>query len=104
MFGLSLSLCVHAISCGEVAQSDVEKIIAATKAADDATWNETIEMYRTGYWGHNPDACEVIARELIKAGKVEQPRLDATNPRIPLTDNGIWVKSVDAITYRPWPH
>lgn len=73
--GLSLSFCVRDIVNGLVSLSQVDKIIAATAASTPKDWDEVLASHKKSYWTESPDECEQLARKLIKAGKVEQPRL-----------------------------
>jgi len=73
--GLSFSFCVSDIVDGLVSYDQVEKIVTGTAATSSQDWDEIIQTYREAYWYDNPDACEHIARRLLKEKKVEQPRL-----------------------------
>lgn len=73
--GLSFLSCVKDVVSGLVRLEEVDKIVAATAATTDQEWDEIISRYRRFYWSDNPEECERIARQLISAGKVEQPRL-----------------------------
>ena len=75
MTGLSLSFCVADIAAGLVGVDAVERIVASTAATTPEDYDLVIAGYRETYWRDNPDRCEVIARQLIAEGKVEQPRL-----------------------------
>lgn len=87
MIGYSLSLCIASIAEGKTAEGDVQKIIAATRAATPADFEWVIEHYNEMYWDQLPEA-ENIARRLWAAGKIEQPRVQGnTHPGI---DKGIW--------------
>ena len=74
MIGLSLSLCVSDIARGEVAESQVEKIIASTRFRNSAEFEQVLQSYSASYWSGYSHAVE-IARRLYAAGKIEQPRL-----------------------------
>lgn len=71
--GLSLSYCVKDIVRGAVKLAEVEKIVSATNAPDQATFDEIIASYRESYWIEFPDQAEQIARTLWNAGKIDQP-------------------------------
>lgn len=73
--GLSVSFCIADIIKGKVKEKDVEKIIGSTAARNDAEWEGIISDYKETYWKDDPEKGEAILRRLLKAGKIEQPRL-----------------------------
>ncbi len=73
--GLSLSFCVRDIVNGRVPLDQVDKIIASTRASSRFDWDDLIKEYKKVYWSEKPDECEQLARQLIDAGMIEQPRL-----------------------------
>lgn len=75
MIGLSVSLCILDIVDGTVPLDQVEKIVAGTKCPDAETWNSLILRYRESHWREKADECERVLRQLLAAGKIEQPRL-----------------------------
>jgi len=76
LIGLSLSFCVADIVRGIVQLQEVDKIITATAAESPAEWFQLLAQYRDMYWDFNPDECEGVVHTLMKAGKIEQPRLE----------------------------
>jgi len=72
--GLSLSFCVRDIAEGRVSLNEVEKIITGTKATTGAEWRDVFDKYQQFYWYNKPAECLHIARQLLRAGKIEQPR------------------------------
>ena len=74
--GLSLSFCIADILRGNVAEIEVKEIISGTKAADEKSFNDVVEIYKGSYWHINPEEGEAIAKRLYAAGKIKQPRLE----------------------------
>ena len=72
MIGLSLSTCVQDILRGDVAESDVEKIITAVCPDKDNTWDMIVGSYFDFYW-HSFPREEVLA--LLRRLTIEHPRL-----------------------------
>ena len=100
MIGLSLSFCIFEICRGLVSVSDVEKIIAGTINRNKADWEFTIKEYKRLHWYAFPEQAQVIVRELLAEGKIEQPRL-TNDSRYPLIEDGKWVKSEMDIKWSP---
>lgn len=97
MIGLSLSFCVSDILEGKIEEGKVSRIIAATAARNEADWQEVFAYYRKTYWRVDPKLGESIARRLIKAGKVEQPRLWGKG--YPDINNGHWCVDASDVVY-----
>lgn len=95
MIGTSLSACISHILRGDLAESDVEKIISRT-AAPEHRVEELLERYASVHWYENPEEGKAIARRLFAAGKVEQPRLDYKPHPIGTT---WWVSDESEITW-----
>lgn len=74
--GLSLSFCVSDILRGLVNESEVMQIISGTYVENPKDWDEVISDYKKYYWYENPEEAEKIARRLISAGKIRQPRTE----------------------------
>ena len=72
MIGLSLSVCVQDILRGDVAESDVEKIITSVCPDDQNTLDKIISAYLDFHWYSFPQA-EVLA--LLSRLTIEYPRL-----------------------------
>jgi hypothetical protein len=72
--GMSFSFCVRDIAHGFCTIDQVTRIIAGTKCFSWDDWNGVISQYQETYWSHEPKGCEFVARQLINAGKVFQPR------------------------------
>jgi hypothetical protein len=89
--GNSLAFGVQDILAGKIAEDDVFNIRAETDAATDEQWATVFQAYRASYWLSNPDEGEAVARRLIAAGKVEQPRL--RGEPIPSVAEGTWVEA-----------
>lgn len=87
MIGKSLSFCIKDIASGLVKESDVEKIVAGTCYTNATEFEQVLVEYQNTYWQGYPNAHE-IARRLEAAGKIEQPRLNGTEPH--LIVNGHW--------------
>ena len=100
--GLSVSLCIADIARGDVAVGEVDKLIAGTRCADEADWNEVIRVYRIEDWIEFPDEAETVLRQLIADDKVEQPRLEDNDhsPRVSASKGTHWVESEDDIVWR----
>lgn len=98
MIGLSISFCISEMVSGVVNPSTVEKIIGGTAAAPEHI-DELVAEYRRSYWSWNgnPDEAERLFRELLAAGRIEQPRL--VDGRFPMIYNGHWVESEDQIEW-----
>lgn len=80
--GYSLSMCVRDILDGHVAERDVERIIAGTRAVTESDWERVMASYRSLHWHHDPEG-ERIATRLMAAGRIDQPRLrDEPAPNI----------------------
>jgi len=71
--GLSLSLCVRDILRGKIKEEEVKEIIAGTNASPEQ-WDGLMKNYKESYWRENPEEGEAIARRLLDAGKIRQPR------------------------------
>ncbi len=92
--GLSLSRCVADIARGVIPIEDVDKVITRTRALDSARMDQVLEDYRSSKWSEFPEEAERIARELIAAGKIDQPRTRGQGfPEF--EDGGHWVNSED---------
>jgi len=104
MIGLSVSLCIKDIIEGKARLKDVEKIIGRTAAVTPADWNGVIEEYREYFWDADPERGEQILRELLQAGKIEQPYL--TSCQVPSlfagdgTPKRWWVDTEAEITWK----
>lgn len=98
LIGLSLSLCVIDIMKGLVQEEEVGKIIAGTAADTPEAWEKVLQDYSKIYWRKSPEQGEAIARRLIEAGKIEQPRI--TQFRCPSIANRIlWVQDESEIVW-----
>lgn len=97
MIGLSVSSCVRDMVQGRVDPATVEKIIAGTATRSDADVDTVVELYRGLYWSENPDACEKLYREMLVAGKIEQPRL--VTGRAPMIASSRWVEHESQIVW-----
>lgn len=73
--GYSLTFCIQDLIAGRVKVEDVEKIVASTRFGTEEAWEVAIVYYRKVYWKTNPDLGEAFCRQLLAAGKIEQPRL-----------------------------
>ena len=89
MIGHSLSHCVEDILNGNMAEEDVTKIVARTAMETGKQIDGVLADYRWDYWSKDPDEGEAIARRLLAAGKVEQPRLLGSHRR-GLSRNPLW--------------
>lgn len=78
--GLSFSRCVRDIIEGRVSLEQVAKITANTAARNEEEWIMVFEEYKRIYWEDNPEEAVRIARELIRSGRVNQPRLQGKDP------------------------
>lgn len=87
--GLCLSLCVRDIIDGLVPLKEVDKIIAGTAAPTPEAWDEVIRSYRRVCWNGKAEECERLARHLIAAGMIEQPRLQGKEAHI--IGDGYWL-------------
>lgn len=74
MVGLSLSLCIKDIIEGRVNEIECSLIIADTKADNAVDMHNLLTRYQETYWKANPEEARLIARRLLKAGKLIQPR------------------------------
>ena len=74
--GLSLSFCVKDILRGNVQEEEVKQVISATKAETPKDWDKLITRYKKIYWDEDSDRAEAIARRLLNAGKIRQPRTE----------------------------
>ena len=92
MIGLSLSFCVKAILQGKVAEADVDLIVCGTKADNTVEMHNVLQAYKENYWYENPDEGVAIARRLLKAGKLFQPRLYNPDAELNIA-NGWWVRT-----------
>ena len=88
MVGLSLGICVNDILLGRIREEEVREIITNTNASLEQ-WDELLDKYKHQYWYKNPDEGEAIARRLLDAGKIRQPRQEGK----PLhdTSEGNWI-------------
>lgn len=75
LIGYSLSNCVAQIARNNIFLDRIVKIIAGTAAKDEAGWDRLIQAYTTNYWYPYGDKGEKITRQLLKDGKIFQPRI-----------------------------
>ncbi len=75
--GYSLSACVNDIIHNRIPEGWVERIEAGTAFETTDQWERGLAQYKGSYWTVNPDRGEKVARRLIAAGKVDQPRLQS---------------------------
>lgn len=80
MIGLSLSFCVADICRGKVNLEQVEKIVTGTMAGPNE-WDDLLAEYKKIYWQEFPKKAEAIAQQLMKEGKIDQPRLRGEEAR-----------------------
>jgi len=78
LIGLSMSLCIRDVLEGRVNIEQIEKIFAQTRIETEEHLQETMTVYRQAYWSSDPDRGERIARSMLKAGRIEQPRITLT--------------------------
>lgn len=95
--GLSLSLCIRDILEGKVSLDEVERIVTSTKCRTPADWTWLLENYRREYWGKDPDLGEKIARQLLAAGKIEQPRMNDPMVTSVKPKQGLWINPGETI-------
>jgi len=88
VIGTSLGGCVREIFEGKIRERDVIRIIAGTKVEKPDEWQPVLNQYKTAYWHENPDEGEAIAKRLIAAGKIYQPRLQG---KILLGQRKLWI-------------
>jgi hypothetical protein len=74
--GFSLSFCVRDIARGVIPLAEVIGIKTATAVTTPEGWDSLFKEYRETYWSADPDACEKIARKLLAAEGIIQPRLE----------------------------
>jgi hypothetical protein len=74
--GLSLSFCVRDIARGVIPLEEVVGIRSATAVTTPEGWDALFAEYRSTYWSADPDRCEAIARQLLAAEGIWQPRLE----------------------------
>jgi hypothetical protein len=91
MIGLSLSLCVANIITGHVKESDVQLIIAGTKADNGVAMHEVLHQYADNYWYTAPEEGLAVARRFLKAGRIFQPRIYNYEYNCNIAD-GHWLK------------
>ena len=75
VIGLSLSFCIREIISGDVEEKDVVKIVTGTCCRNIPEWERLFKIYSECYWDDDPEAV-AVARRLLEADKLEQPRLD----------------------------
>jgi hypothetical protein len=74
---------IHGITADEV-----DVIVTATKAADEATFQELLNYYCEVYWNRFTTKAQKLAWELWNSGKLYQPRVDGLP--YPSIVDGIW--------------
>jgi len=74
--GLSLSFCIGDIMRGLVAESDVEFLVAGTKAPNDEVWQYVVEHYKKVYWNKWPEEAAALANRLRDSNMIRQPRAE----------------------------
>lgn len=99
MIGLSLSFCVSDIAVRGLDIKKIDKIITGTRCRDESEWNELITEYQQTYWRKFPIGAELIVRDLLRAGKIVQPRLEDNRHFPMLGKTGFWVESEDQIEW-----
>ena len=95
MIGLSLSFCVRDIADGTVKEADVAIIVAGTGCPTLEDWDIVLEGYASVYWLQHPERSVAIARRLIAAGKIYQPKLEDPDKHPHLGNGPIWVEYDD---------
>ncbi len=84
--GLSISRCIKAMVEGRVPSSMVGKIVGGTYCEQlESIW----EDYSTGIWATMPLRARKIWTEMVRGGRIDQPRLRNQAP--PDTSCGIWL-------------
>jgi hypothetical protein len=94
VIGLSLSFCVSDIIRGRVKESDVQLIIAGTRADNAVEMHNVLRRYADLYWSAAPEAGLAVARRLLKAGKIFQPRVYNNDAELNIA-NGHWLALTD---------
>lgn len=90
MIGYSLSFCVHDIIEDKVNILDVDMIVAATAARDEADWDKLLDSYCRSYWRKNAPRARKVVAMLRAMNMIYQPRLhDQPHPG----SANIWVKN-----------
>ena len=97
MIGLSLSMCIADMIRNNIRMEDVKKIVAATNAPDEQTFDQVLDSYSETYWADFSEPAKKLARRLYKAGKIEQPRIKGQ--KYPATGEGIWVERESDMPY-----
>ncbi len=80
LIGLSVSFCIKDIIEGKVHANDVDYIIGATAASDEADWRKVADLYCKTYWRKNPKVARAILEGFLWQGKIKQPRLIGKDP------------------------
>lgn len=88
--GRSLSFCISDILASRIDERWVGKIVAGTKAENDAIWAKVTSEYREYYWYDDPDRGEQLANHFRNNGMLEQPRVADGEVEHPIY-NGHWV-------------
>ena len=91
--GFSLGRCIRDIVNGEVKESDVAFIIAATCIREKEQMDHVIDdyLFREDYlWGLDETLCKEVAHSLWDNNKILQPRREGLH-RHKQPENSIWV-------------
>ncbi len=97
MIGISVSFCIKDIVTCRMPLEKVEKIISGIIAPTPEHLEEMLFQYKQGCWREYPEKAEVIFRQLLGEGKIEQPRL-VNNNHFPVFDHH-WVENEDQIAW-----
>ncbi len=102
MIGLRIGPCVLDIVKGRVDLKRVDRIVTATQCRHEGTWLWTVQGCKRVHWQDCANEAEQVFLTLLREGRIVQPALDRTNPRVPIVANEIyWVESEDQITWKP---
>ncbi len=100
--GRSLSFCVLDIARGLVDIHDVMVIITGTQYRNDVEYMMLMEQYKKAYWSKDdPEKCAQIAAQLLRLGKIHQPRLAANHLMNQLRAKEFWFDVVPGLSSEP---
>jgi len=92
--GLSLSKCIKDLITSDIDLEDVLVIVTGTRAEIGTdTWRSMISDYCSKWWRLDPIKAQLIVDELVRDGKIVQPRLTDNDGFYRLdTHDGHWIR------------
>lgn len=75
LVGVGLGPCIRDLIDGLVDITKVREIQSNTQAKNETEWKQIIDCLKQSDWRKNPKKAEETFNNLLKCGKISQPRL-----------------------------